>query len=147
MLASFDVAPVKWAVVSTDSELEGSEGSKAIDSNPTTAWRTDPEEGSYPHEIVIDLGEELNLKGFTYTLRQEGNISGTIYRYNFYISEDGENWQKVIDEGTFGNIKNNPIQQEVNFDKIYDAPHIKLQGLSSVNGDESLASVGEILIQ
>lgn len=97
--AGFDVAPAKWIVVSTSSEIKGSEGSKAIDSDPTTSWRTNRKGGTYPHEIIIDLGEELGLKGFSYTPSQEESISGTIYQFNFYVSEDGENWKKIIDNG------------------------------------------------
>lgn len=144
--AGFDLAPVKWRVVSAPNEVKGHEGSKAIDANPRTYWQTNPKEGSskHPHELVIDLGESLQLKGFTYTPRQDGRNSGTIYQYSFYVSEDGKKWLKVISNNAFANIKNNPIQQEVIFDQAHTAHYIKLEALSPVHAEEHWSSAGEI---
>jgi alpha-L-fucosidase len=143
--AAFDVSPVKWQVASVSHEAKGFEASKAIDANPRTYWLASPAASpASPPELAINLGEPLKLSGFTYTPRQDNKNNGILYQYNFYVSADGKNWQKVIDQGTFANIKNNPVRQEVKFEKPYLAQYIRLQGLSSVNEKEHLVSAGEI---
>lgn len=143
--ADFDVSPVKWQVASVSDEARGFEAAKAFDANPRTYWLAKPAgNAASPPELAIDLGEPLKLSGFTYTPRQDNKNNGTLYRYNFYVSADGKNWQKVIDQGTFANIRNNPVRQEVKFGKPYQARYIRLQGLSSVNDQENLVSAAEI---
>lgn len=141
--AAFDVAPVNWKVVSANSQLKDFSAKNAIDSDPSTLWRTDPKD-DFPYHIIIDLGEHMTLKGFTYTPAKQKNRGGIIFKYNFYVSQDGKNWQKVIQGKTFSNIKNNPIKQEVDFDMVYKAKYIKFEGLNSVNDEESSASAAEI---
>jgi alpha-L-fucosidase len=126
-------------------ETKGFEAAKAIDANARSYWLASPAgQPASPPELAINLGEPLKLHGFTYTPRQDNKNNGTLYQYNFYVSDDGKSWQKVIDQGTFANIKNNPVRQEVRFEKPYLARYIKLQGLSSVNENENLVSAGEI---
>ena len=144
--ADFDIAPVKWRVISRDKGVKGFEASRAIDGSDKTLWVTSWTDSAskYPHEIAIDLGEKLSLRGFSYTPRKDGNTSGVIYRYNFYISEDGNKWTKVLSNSAFGNIKNNPVEQEVKFDQSYSARYIKLEALSAANEQEHWVSAGEI---
>ena len=144
--ADFDIAPVKWSIVSVDDEMKGLEAIKAIDGDVKSLWTTNRNEAGkkYPHEIAVDLGEKLVLKGFSYTPRQDGNPAGNIYQYNFYISNDGKNWQKVVSDVAFANIKNNPVKQEVKFDKPYQSRFIKLEALAPADEKEHWASVAEI---
>ncbi|MGV3556705.1 alpha-L-fucosidase [Larkinella arboricola] len=143
--ASFDLAPEKWSVVASDDRLRNA-ASRAIDSNPRTIWQTGRQEGSakYPHELVVNLGETLNLKGFTYTPRQDGQNGGTIYQYSFYVSENGTDWKPVLEKQAFANIRNNPVKQEVPFASPQKAKFIKLVALSSVNENENWASAAEV---
>jgi alpha-L-fucosidase len=143
--SSFDIAPVRWKVVAAGEGAKGFEAANAIDGNNKTFWITSRKDstGNYPHEIVIDLGENLQLKGFTYTPRQDGNNSGTIYRYNFFISGNGTDWQRVS-EGAFANIKNNPVKQEVRFNKSHAGRYIRLEALSPANEKEHWVSAAEI---
>lgn len=76
--------------------------------------------------IVLDFGSVKMLKGFNFVpFPSEREV--TIQRYNCYISEDGKQWTKVIAGAIFNNIKNNPIPQEVKFDKTYAAAYLKLE--------------------
>ena len=81
------------------------------------------------------------MKGFSYTPRL-GNINGTIKEFKFYTSSDAINWI-LSAEGEFGNIKNNPVRQEIRFKEKINAQFIKLEALSEVNGNP-WASAGEI---
>ncbi|NEU06932.1 alpha-L-fucosidase [Flavihumibacter sp. R14] len=144
----FDIAPVKWSIVSADDEVKNFEAIKAIDGDIKSQWITNWNEAGkkYPHEIAVDMGEKLLLKGFSYTPRQDGNHTGIIYRYNFYISNDGQNWQKVVNDATFANIKNNPVKQEVKFDKPVQARFIKLDALAPAGEKEHWAAVAELSV-
>lgn len=146
--AQFDICSVKWKIheVSSEQADNKEQGSKAIDGDESTNWitRWSPDSPKHPHFISIDLGEELNLKGFTYTPRKGATINGTIKAYSFHISADGKNWAEVIG-GKFDNIKNNPVKQSINFAKTVKAKFIKLVALSEINGNP-WASAGEIAV-
>ena len=144
----FDIPKLKWKILGVSSEQSdnGEEGSKAIDGYDNTNWITQwrPVSLEYPHFIAVDLGEQLTLRGFTYTPRK-GNINGTIKSYKLFVSNDGDEWEIVI-EDEFDNIKNNPVKQEVLFDSKVTARYIKLVALSEINGNPwaSAAEIGVI---
>ena len=142
----YDICSAKWKIhkVSSEQADNNEQGFRAIDGDEHTNWvsRWSPDAPKHPHFISINLGEELNLKGFTYTPRKGTNINGTIKAYEFYVSSDGENWEKIIG-GEFENIRNNPVKQYTHFDKSVKANYIKLIALSEINGNP-WASAGEI---
>ncbi len=92
--------------------------------------------------VLIDLGEKKTVKGFCYTPVAEGNTDGTIFRYNLYRSDDGKNWENVIHNAEFSNIKNNPIPQFVSFEKPIETKYLKLEPIEEMNG-KSHTSVAE----
>ncbi|MEN8194157.1 MAG: discoidin domain-containing protein, partial [Bacteroidota bacterium] len=129
--------------VSSEQADNNESAEKAIDGDEQTNWITQwrPNALEHPHFISINLGEELLLKGFTYTPRKV-IINGTIKEYIFYVSLDGENWKEVI-HSKFENIKNNPVKQHVRFDKEVRARYIKLKSLREINNNP-WTSAGEI---
>ena len=143
----FDVCKAKWRVVHVDNEAAPAEAAKnAIDDDPDTIWITEWRDASppHPHEIQIDLGETLELEGFTYLPRQQHGTGGTILDYAFYTSADGRDWGQPRSKGQFANIRNNPVLQTVRFGKPAPARFIRLVGLSEVEGNPwtSAAEVG-----
>lgn len=76
--------------------------------------------------LVIDLGKEVNLKGFTYAPLNEQAKPTMAYRYTFYVSPDGKEWTKVPANGEFSNIMHNPLPQTVKFAQPQKARFIKL---------------------
>ena len=141
----FDIPKLKWKIIEVSSEQSdnGEDGLKAIDGNENTNWISQwrPKSLYHPHFIAIDLGEELILRGFTYTPRK-GNVNGTIKNYKFFTSNNGKTWDMII-EDQFDNIKNNPVKQEVLFDSNISARFIKIVALSEIN-DNPWASAAEI---
>ncbi|MFO8000686.1 MAG: discoidin domain-containing protein, partial [Marinilabilia sp.] len=97
----------------------------------------------HPHHLEVDMGEPVEINGFYYTPRAGENKSGAVSIYSFYVSEDGENWTKVIDHGEFGNMANNPIRQDVEFDEAYKARYFKFVSHEGAY-EEDWISVGEI---
>ncbi|WP_223552184.1 alpha-L-fucosidase [Aestuariivivens sp. NBU2969] len=138
------VCPSKWKVVSFSAEQDHHEAALAVDGDPQTYWHTQWGDNPppNPHDIVIDLGEQLNLIGFTYLPRNDG-LGGISKNYKFEVSLDGENWE-IAKKGEFGNIKNNPVNQMIFFDEPYDAKFIRFTSLGNINGDAylSMAELG-----
>lgn len=94
--------------------------------------------------FTVDMGKVLDVSGFTYTPSTAEEQDGNIYRYNFMVSTDGRNWTNLIENGVFGNIKNNPIMQQISFGKPHKARYIKLQSLQSADGNRNKTTIAEL---
>jgi alpha-L-fucosidase len=136
----FDVSKENWQLVGI---FQSHEQSRFIfDGNPETAWVLN---NKPPVDVVIDLGESLNLTGFTYLPDQGRWNPGIINRYEFFISEDGSNWGKPVSEGEFANIKNSPILQGKEFELV-NGRFLKFRIISPAedNGRVGIAELGII---
>ncbi len=133
----FTQSKKKWNVVSVSSHEGHNAPWKGLDENRTTDWHTQVRD--LEREIVLDLGEDLELVGFTMLPRQDGIKDGIITHYEFYTSIDGESWQ-LASSGEFSNIYNNPIEQEIVLSAV-KAKFIKLKAIK-VNG--KFAALSEI---
>lgn len=65
-------------------------------------------------DMIIDTGKVQKIAGLVYTPVAEGG-PGHIEMYDIHLSNDGKTWGKSVASGRFGNIVNNPVEQEVNF--------------------------------
>jgi alpha-L-fucosidase len=124
----FDLAKGSWNVISSDT-LAG----RAIDERADSYW-TSP-----TGDLTIDLGQEVELKGFTYLPMQARYPSGYIAEYALEVSGDGKNWKRVT-QGEFSNIQNSPIEQVIRLDSQLTR-YIKLKALKTTDGNR--ATVGE----
>lgn len=126
----YDIAPIKWQITPTSAE-------GVIDGIKTSFVDIDKKES-----IIINLGEVLNLKGFTYSPLNDIQAPN-VFRYNFYISDDGKSWYKLKNNSTFDNIKNNPIDQRVLFDKTIKTSYIKFEPIE-ITSDSKTYTIAEI---
>lgn len=131
-------------VVRVDSEEtvgENAKGANAVDGDPSTFWHTQWQDASpeLPHEIVIELPQATNIKGFTYLPRQDESENGTIKDYEFYVSADGANFGSPVAKGSFENSKS---KKTVSFEPA-SCRFVKLRALSEVN-DGAWTSAAEI---
>ena len=132
--SELDISTAKWKTLHPDENAQ-----KAIDGLAESWWA--PKEESNKNELVIDLGEPLKVKGFTYLPMQQRWISGFIRDYQFFTSLDNKNWT-LVSEGEFGNILNSPILQRITFDEN-DARYVRLKADATVDGKPaSFAEVG-----
>jgi len=130
--SDLDLAKTKWKVVDG-----GEKASQAIDEDIFSNYTSDK------NELVIDLGEEVSLKGFTYMPMQNRYMSGVIQNFEFAVSLDGRNW-KTVSSGEFGNIANSPIEQKITFETA-PAKFIRLKATKTLDGkNASFAEVGTI---
>ncbi len=125
---AFAISKKDWKIVGTYDE----KSSAILDGNSSSVWYQ--KDKKMPIDLVIDLGTVQNLSGFKYLPDQNKWSSGIITNYQLYISEDNIKW-KLVNEGEFSNINNNPVWQIKNFSPI-NARYIKLQALKNSWGDE-----------
>ncbi len=139
----FDICSAKWSVVLPDPRYD-SKGFTMIDGNEKTVWRSDLKE-ALPQSVVIDLGETLDLSGFTYLPTQERYIEGTISYYKFFVSKDGKLWSKPVSTGEFSNIRNSPVLQTKLFESIRGR-YIKFVAETDINhkGFVTVAELGVV---
>jgi alpha-L-fucosidase len=134
---AFDICPEKWKV-----RTGGKNGVNAFDGNPGSSYFVT--KGKLPVDLVIDLGEQMNIKGFTYLPVQGRWSKGIVKDYEFYVSKNGKFWGKPVSKGEFSNIKNNPVLQTKEF-KPVKGRYIKLRAISTTD-DIPILGVAEISV-
>lgn len=82
-----------WKVVYADSEeldAANNVATNVFDLQESTFWHTNytTTNPQYPHQIVIDLGEDKKITGFSYLPRAEANKPGMIKDYKIYIKNE-----------------------------------------------------------
>jgi alpha-L-fucosidase len=127
----FDNPRKNWKLVGIDDE----KANVILDGNPSTAWRQSKDK-KLPVDLVIDLGKEEILTGFRYLPDQSIRNPAVIAGYQFFISNDNSEW-KLVSEGEFSNIKNNPLRQTKNFSPA-KARYIKLRALRNTDGNDEI---------
>ena len=79
-----------WKVVYADSEeitASNSSADKVYDQQESTLWQTQSTSAKpqHPHQIVIDLGENVKIKAFRYLPRSDKSTAGMIKDFRYYI--------------------------------------------------------------
>lgn len=128
-----DVPVDGWQVVGGTADSR-----KAIDGDRKTVWRA-----SALTPLVVDMGDKVEVSGFSYAPSIGEDLTGTIYKYAFYVSLDGQSWTKCEASGEFSNIMHNPVPYFVRFGKTYPARYFKLEPLSEIN-NKNVVTVGEV---
>ncbi len=131
-----------WNLIYVSSAEDDSPGENAFDGDPNTIWHTEWRENKpeHPHEIQIDLGEVYELDGFRYLPRQDGFHHGRIKDYEFYVSNDTNNWGESVSSGTFAD---SATEKTVVFDSTAVGRYIRLVALNEVRGNH-YTTVAEI---
>ena len=119
---------ISSAAIYNSPEAVAQSGSAARESRPV---RT----GKIGEPLVTDLGEVKTVKGFSYTPHAKEQAPN-IYRYDLFVSEDGEKWTQVRTNARFDNIANSPVKQDVMFDTPLRARYLRIVPLESVGGGD-----------
>jgi len=145
----FGLAKTNWKILSFSSEntqVEDERALLAIDGNPDTFWHTQwsGAKPNHPHHLAIDLGQKVEMTGFTYLPRQDGRqVAGVIGDYEFYASRDGKDWGQAVAQGRFERIDLDPSGRVVILDEPIQARYIKLVSLNAPGG-QPYAGAAEI---
>lgn len=129
-------------VVSADSEADNSM-QRAADDDANTYWHTVLDQfyrAPYPHELVLSLSKEADIRGIEYTPRQDAE-EGRIARYEIYVSLDGKEWGKAVASGTFAAGRE---AQAIRFDSRRGR-YVKLVALSALDKGKK-AAVAELKV-
>lgn len=127
----FDIVRKSWKIIGISDEKVNA----IIDGNNSTAWHQD-NNSILPADVVIDLGKEENLVGFKYLPDQSLWGGGLISQYKFFVSANGIDW-KLVSEGEFSNIKNNPLWQ-IKMITETKARYIKLSALKNADNNNNI---------
>ncbi|MDU1889191.1 MAG: alpha-L-fucosidase [Dysgonomonas sp.] len=133
--ASFGIAPTNWTILSPSGNP-----AKVIDADKNTYELINKNT-----PLVINLQKEYALVGFSYTPAPDTSAPN-IARYNLFVSTDGKKWVPVKENAIFNNIKNNPIEQYILFNKVSFAKYIKLEPveLTTESSEYTVAELGII---
>jgi alpha-L-fucosidase len=110
-----------WKIAGVD------KAEQAIDGNEKTI-------ATATGDIIVDMGNEEPIMSFTYLPRQDGRTEGIVDKYRYSVSDDGKQWEEIA-IGEFGNIRANPVLQEVELDRIVKARYFKLSALHVIDGN------------
>jgi len=127
----------EWKVTHASSQNADGNAYKAFDGDPNSIWhsRYTPVVDKPPHDISVDLGRVVEMRGFTYLPRQKGGTNGIVGKYEFYVSRDGKDWGAPVASGTFPNeVSSKRVIQRVTFRHTVKARHVKFVALSALNG-------------
>ena len=131
------------AKIHADSQASGEYGAdQAIDGNTDTIWHT-PWEGiapEFPHELVVELDNPINLSGIKCLPRQDGNPNGWIKDFTVFTSADGQNWAAAV-QGAF---PQDAQWHTVKFAISAKARYLKLVANSSFDLSKPYASLAEL---
>jgi hypothetical protein len=130
-------------ILSVDSEDRANDNvaANAIDGDPATIWHTrwQPRNDPMPHQLTIDLGLELTLKGVTYLPRQE-MVNGRIAEADLYAGNDPKAWGAPVASAKWRNTEQ---LQTVLFKQPVKARYLKVVARSEVNGNP-FAAIAEL---
>ncbi|HLP05606.1 MAG TPA: discoidin domain-containing protein, partial [Paludibacter sp.] len=85
------VSSLTWKVVYVDSEeteKAANGADKLFDAQESIIWQTkDGGKSNYPHQVVIDMGKEVRVKGFRVLPRSDNSSKGMVKNYRFYLEQ------------------------------------------------------------
>ena len=81
-----------WSVIDFSSQENGEVASYILDGDKLTFWhsRWSQNATSYPHYITVDMGESLDVSGFSF-LQRDGQRK--VKDIEILVSVDGEKWE------------------------------------------------------
>ncbi len=127
-----------WKLVAAGAGQEKHEAAMAFDENPATYWASRKGERM---ELTIDLGQNVELKGFAYT-PQKRNAEGMMAKGIVWTSLDGRSWTNA---GTFefGNLVNDPTRRFFYFQQPQQAKLVRVQATEIADNGKTV-SVAEV---
>jgi hypothetical protein len=145
--AAGDVDPAGWKIVSATSEemvRAQQPARQAIDGKPGSLWHTRWGEHAtpHPHDLVIDLGAPLTLRGFSYLPRQDGAPNGVVTDFEVALSGDGVAW-RVAAAGKFSPDAREGREQVASFAAPVEGRYLRFRSLGAL-GPRPVTVVAEL---
>ncbi|MBQ4039186.1 MAG: alpha-L-fucosidase, partial [Bacteroidaceae bacterium] len=83
-------------------------GKRLFDNDIRSIWKS-----ADMQPIVVNMGQELAISGFTYVPAETVGAEGVVTKYRVYVSSDATVWTQIGGDREFENIRNNPIAQNI----------------------------------
>jgi hypothetical protein len=127
------LAKLGATVIRADSGTPDHPAAQVLDDDPDSFWHTawEPSPKPMPHEIIIDIGKPVALRGLTYLPRQD-MANGRIANYEIYASQSLEDWNAPIAQGTWPDSAD---KQTVTLVHIVTARYLRIVAKSEVHGN------------
>lgn len=126
----FGTKKSSWKLSDVSSEVKDHQAMNVFDARDHTYWQSNSEANQY---VSFDFGENLNLKGFSYTpVKKQG--SGMMAKGEIWVSQDGENWKQSSSFG-FGNLINDPSTRNFYFEEAIETQFIRVVATEITGGD------------
>ncbi len=133
----------KWKVYSCDNWQNGDNPEHAIDEDSNTIWHTSWDGSDFPHELIIDLGEQYLIRSFIYQGRQDGN-NGLVKEFEVSFSNNPEVFGAPAASGRLDWVN---YEQVIDLKEPVEARYMRFTALSQqVNGGTQFASAAEVSI-
>ena len=128
-----------WRLVSVDSEetvVANLAGQNAIDGDDSTFWCTEFTKSQVlpPHEIVIDLGKEVNVCAIRYLPRQG---LGDIRDCEIYVGRDANRLGEPVLEGRFNESRD---RQTATLKEPVKGRYVKIRSLREMHDSLYMAA-------
>jgi len=135
----FDLAPKDWRVLSATGDMP----QNLIEGLPFFG------RANAPVNIVIDLGQSYDLKGFTLKPVVDHTITvatvqqmGPPARFTAWVSADGHTWGTPAGSGEFANIAASRAAQRIRFDAAHAGRYLRLELPHAVQGKPTIGIGG-----
>ncbi|MBR6805254.1 MAG: alpha-L-fucosidase [Bacteroidaceae bacterium] len=117
-------------------------GKRLFDNDIRSIWKS-----ADMQPIVVNMGQELAISGFTYVPAETVGAEGVVTKYRVYVSSDATVWTQIGGDREFENIRNNPIAQNIRFEASVKARYIKFEPTETTdnNGIFTVAEFGAII--
>ena len=132
----FDHSRTDWKVLgfSTEEPNEGGfpqgRGVAVIDGNLSTFWHTQwtPTSPNPPHHIILDMAEQLDVKGFYFYTRQN-SANGRPRKVQILVSTDNQDWSNI---GTW-DLSNIITRQEITLSDLKKFRYVRFNFNEATN--------------
>lgn len=128
-----------YSVSSTSSANGANPGSYAIDGNINTFWQSDA--GSYPHEIVIDLGQSKSVTGFSYRPEQVNSNNGKLRDFEVYVTTTTQYWGSPERRNTITYSSNNDNGKKYVYFGAVPGQYFKLVALGGGGNEVKVSEI------
>ncbi|MCU1719624.1 discoidin domain-containing protein [Pseudomonas sp. 5P_3.1_Bac2] len=128
--------PRTWNIHSASSALSTAPASNILDGNPKSYWASTTG-STYPHQLVLDLGQDTRFSQLHYLPRQDQGVSGNIKAYQVYAAAKAEGPWTPIASGEFSadnEVKSAPLKPQ---DSVLP-PVAVISGVSEATADQQV---------
>jgi chitinase len=92
--------PRNWQIHSASSALASAPAGNIFDGNPKSYWSS-ASGANYPHQLVIDLGQETQFSQLHYLPRQDQGVEGNIKSYQVFAANTANGPWTLLSNGEF----------------------------------------------